>query len=55
MKTKIVTEAMGAVIYTTIANHISTTVSELPDYLAHHRNVSGVYGMKNAGNCPYRD
>ena len=51
MKTKITTEAVGTVTYTTVANHLSTAVSELPDYLARHRNVSGVYGMKNAGNA----
>ena len=32
MKTNIATEAVEAVTYTTVANHISTTVSELPDY-----------------------
>ena len=34
MKAKITTEPAGSVTYTTVANHISTVVSELPDYLA---------------------
>ena len=42
MKTKMSTEVIGAVTYTTVANHISTVVSELPEYLARNRNVSGV-------------
>ena len=42
MKTKIATEVIGVVTYTTVANHISTAVSELPDYFSRHRNTSGV-------------
>ena len=32
----------GAVTYTTVANHLATAVSELPDFLARNRNVSGI-------------
>ena len=42
MKTKIATEVIGAFTYTNVANHISTSISELPDYFSRHRNVSGV-------------
>ena len=42
MTIKIATEVIGVVTYTTIANYISTAVSELPDYLLRNRNVSGV-------------
>ena len=42
MRAKINTEPAGTVTYTTVANHISTAVSELPDYVAKHHNVSGV-------------
>ena len=31
-----------AISYTTAANHLSTAVSELPDYIAAHRKVSGL-------------
>mmetsp|Transcript_31947 Transcript_31947/g.47037 ORF Transcript_31947/g.47037 Transcript_31947/m.47037 type:complete len:113 (-) Transcript_31947:292-630(-) len=31
-----------AVSYTTAANHLSTAVSELPDYIAAHRRVAGL-------------
>ena len=41
-KTKIATEVIGAVTYTNIANYISTTVSELRDYLTRHMRVYGV-------------
>ena len=38
----------SAVSYTTAANHLSTAVSELPDYITAHRKVSGVAtGPKN--------
>ena len=62
MKAKINTEPQGTVTYTTVANHISTAVSELPDYIAKHRNVScvtdnksGIYnadGTINTGHHP---
>ena len=42
MSTKITTGVPGTVTYTTVANHLSTAVSELPDYLARNRNVSVV-------------
>ena len=42
MKAKITTEAPGTVTYSTVANHLSTAVSELPDYVARNRNVSGM-------------
>jgi hypothetical protein len=44
MKAKITTEQPGAVTYTTVANHLSTAVSELPDYLSRNQKVSGVNG-----------
>ena len=47
MKAKINTEPPGTVTYTTVANHISTAVSELPDYVAKHRNVSSVTEKKS--------
>ena len=43
MKAKITLEPPGTVTYTTVANHISTAVSELPDYVAKNRNVSGLH------------
>ena len=42
MKAKITTEITGAVSYTTVANHISTAVSQLPDYLSKNRNISSI-------------
>ena len=48
MKTNIVTEALGVVTYTTVANHLSTAVSELPNYLARNRNIS-VVGQGRGG------
>ena len=42
MKSKITTDTPGSVTYTTVANHISTAVSELPDYVAKNRNISGL-------------
>ena len=49
MKTKIATEVAGAVTYTTVANHLATAVSELPDFLARNRNVSGINAAAAAG------
>ena len=34
MKAKITTKPTGTVTYTTVSNHLSTAVSELPDYLS---------------------
>ena len=42
MKAKITLEPPGTVTYTTMANYISTAVSELPDYVAKNRNISGL-------------
>ena len=42
MKAKITTEPPGTISYTTVANHLSTAVSELPDFVAKNRNVSCV-------------
>ena len=47
MKAKITTEPPGIVTYTTAANHISSDVSELPDYVAKNRNVS-IFGNANS-------
>ena len=44
MKAKITTEPPGAVTYTTVANHIFTAVSELPDFLSKKHKVSRVSG-----------
>ena len=49
MKTKIATEVAGAVTYTTVANHLATAVSELPDFLNRNRNVSGI--QSGGGGC----
>ena len=50
MKTKITNEEVSIVPYTTVANHLLTTVSELLDYLSRHHNVSGVtYGSRIGG------
>ena len=49
MKAKITTEKAGSVSYTTVANHISTAVSELPDYLARNRRVSAIGDIN--GQC----
>ena len=48
MKTKIATETPRTVTYTTVANHLSTAVSELPNYLARNRTVS-VVGQARGG------
>ena len=51
MKTKIATEAVGAVTYTTVANHMLIAVSELPpDCLIRNRNVSAVGQVNGGGN-----
>ena len=39
MKAKITTEPPGTVTYTTVANHISTDMSELPDYVVEVRSA----------------
>ena len=44
MEAKITTELAGTVTYTTVANHMSTSISELPDYIAKNRRVSGIAG-----------
>jgi len=42
MKAKITTEAPGSVTYTTVANHLSTAISEQPDFLSKNRMISVV-------------
>ena len=57
MKAKITTEPAGAVTYTTVANHLSTAVSELPDFISRNRQVSGVTETARGGakhNIPRR-
>ena len=49
MKAKIPTESPGMVTYTTVANHLSTEVSELPDFIAKNRNISSVGGTNSNG------
>ena len=44
MKAKITTEPPGAVTCKTVANHISTAVSKLPNFLSRNHKVSGVSG-----------
>ena len=51
MKAKITTEPARTVTYTTVANHISTVVSELPDFLSRNRKVSAVKGKVTYGNA----
>ena len=46
MKDKITTKPTGTITYTTVATHLSTVVSELPDYLSRNRNVSAVTGKQ---------
>ena len=48
MKVKITTKPAGTVTYTTVANHISTAVSELPDYLSRNNKVSAVTGKRSS-------
>ena len=55
MKAKITTEPAGTVTYTTVANHISTAVSELPDFLSRNRKVSAVKGKVTYGNAATYD
>ena len=52
MKAKITMEPPGTVTYTTVANHLSTAVSELPDYVASTRKVSCV-DQNNGSNSIY--
>ena len=50
MKAKITAEPTGTITYTTVANHISTAVSELSDYLSHSRKVIGVSGRTTSSS-----
>ena len=50
MKVKITTEPTGTVTYTTVCNHIGTAVSELPDYIASSRTMSGIRQGEGCGN-----
>ena len=44
-----VQESMGTVIsYAAAANHISTAVTELPEYISKHRNISGLNSHGNS-------
>ena len=49
MKAKITTDPPGTVTYTTVANHLSTAVSELPDFIVKNRNISSVGGGNSNG------
>ena len=42
MKAKITQDPPGTVTYTTVVNQISIAVSELSDYIAKNRNISGL-------------
>lgn len=53
IKSKITTKPTGTVTYTTITNHISIAVSELPDYLSRNCCVSGVTCESSNGNNNY--
>ena len=44
------TEPADTVTHATVANHLSVAVSELPDYLSHNRNVSGVTGKQSSND-----
>ena len=44
------TNFIGTVTCTTVANHIFTVVSELPDYLSRHMSVSGVVHANRGGS-----
>ena len=47
LKAEITTNVPGTVSYVTCANHLSTAVSQLPEYIAKTRNVSSI---KSTGN-----
>ena len=42
LKASITTSAVGTISYTTVCNHLSTAVSQLPEFILKGRNVSGV-------------
>ena len=48
---KVQQTAGAALTYTTCANHISTAVSELPEFLAKNRSISAV-GRRDGGSTP---
>ena len=42
LKASITTSAVGTISYTTVCNHLSAVVSQLPEFISKGRNVSGV-------------
>ena len=41
LKASITTSAVGTISYTTVCNHLSTAVLQLPEFISKGRNVSG--------------
>ena len=47
MKAKITTIITGIVSYITVANHISTTISQLLYYLSRNRSITSIRSSQN--------
>ena len=50
MNVSITTEIIGTVSYTTVANHTSTSMSQLPEYLSRNRKISSIQSNEDNSN-----
>jgi len=55
LKASITTNATGTITYSTVCNHLSTSVSQLPDFIAKGRNISSVDRDDATSLSCYRD
>ena len=49
LKTRVSTEPPGTITFAVASNHLASCVSDLPDYVAKHRNISAVKLAPNQG------
>ena len=53
LKSSIITSIVGTISYTPVCNHISTVVSQLPEFMSKERNIS-VVGTDSGSQSIYK-
>ena len=49
MRTKISTEPQGTITFANVSNHLASSVSDLPEYVAKNRNISALKMAPSSG------
>ena len=55
LKASITTNPAGTITYSTVCNHLSTAVSQLPEFIVKGRNISSVDRDETKSLCCYKD